>query len=711
MTALLLLTAALALLVLPGAGICLAAGTRWRDAIAAGPALTLAVVAVGSAVTAAADLRWGLVSAGLTALAALACAAAVGIAGRVRARSAHRTGEGEYDDDEASRRGPGPGVADLVVVVLAAVPALQVLVATRGLTAIPQGWDALFHGGATRFIAETGRAGVTDLGPVSQPANPHFFYPDTYHALAALLLGLPGGAGAWSLNAMPGVLNALSAVTGVAFVLGAAALTGRVCGGSRLAAVGAAVVAASAWTFPYLALGRGPVLPFALGVAVIPGVVLLGEQLAARRPRMVSHALLLGAAMAGAWSVHPSVALAAAIPLAAQALAGVVAAPGLRPRLAVAGGFVLAAAPAGLYAGWSVSMTSAGTAESLAGFSWPREVGVPRAAAAVFDLGPTPVASVGIAVAVLLGLAAALVNPAHRRALAAPVAALVVYGALYVLAAAVEGDWVRTFTGFWWDDFYRFSALLVLPAAVLAGAGVRALIPRGSARRPEARAGVAVVALLGVLAASGHAVLARDLRVWGYGDGPAVNARERIVLDALAERHDGGVVLNDPFDGTAWVYALHGVPVVFGAPLADDPVAQVGGDRMVLYTSVNRYGFDPVVTRTARDLDVRWVVVGTGSVGGPGRPGGFIGLRFNPHLRLVAETTGARLYEVLPVPVDHPPLLPPPGIPAVTPGAQPPNTDAPLVDLPLVDAPLDDLPVDDSAPTGPATSLDGTTGS
>ncbi|MDV8002110.1 DUF6541 family protein [Rhodococcus sp. IEGM 1408] len=711
MTALLLLAAATALLVLPGAGICLAAGTRWRDAVAAGPALTLAVVAVGSAVTAAADLRWGLVSAGVTALAALACAATVGIAGRVRARSADRVGgrvtrrlPGEGDDDEVSRRGPGPGVADLVVVLLAAIPAVQVLVATRGLTAIPQGWDAIFHGGATRFIAETGRAGVTDLGPVSQPANPHFFYPDTYHALAALLLALPG-------ELMPGVLDALSAVTGVAFVLGAAVFAGRVCGGSRLAAVGAAMVAASAWTFPYLALGRGPVLPFALGVAVIPGVVLLGEQLAARRPGMVAHALLLGAGMVGAWSVHPSVALAAAIPLAAQALAGVVAAPGLRPRLAVAGGFILAAVPAGLYAGWSISMTSAGTAESLAGFSWPREVSVPRAVAAVFDLGPTPVASVGITVAVLLGLVAAVVNPARRRALAAPVAALVVYGALYVLAAAVEGDWVRTFTGFWWDDFYRFSSLLVLPAAVLAGAGVRALIPRGSARRPEARTGVAVAALLGVLAASGHAVLARDLRVWGYDDGPAVNAQERIVLDALAERHDGGVVLNDPFDGTAWAYALHGVPVVFGAPLADDPLAQVGGDRMVLYTSANRYGFDPVVTRIVRDLDVRWVVVGTGAVGGPGRPGGFIGLRFNPHLRLVEETSGARLYEVLPVPADHPPLLPPPGIPAVTPGEQPANTDTPLVDLPLVDAPLDDLPVDDSATAGPTASLDGAIGS
>ena len=687
MSVALLLAAALAMLVVPGALICLAAGARWRDALAAGPALTTAVVAVGCAVTAAADVRWGLASAGVTALVGLLAAAALGIAARVTDRGTWRRGEGADDDDEVRGRGPGPGVVVLVVVALALVPAVQVLVATRGLAAIPQGWDAIFHGGATRFIAETGRAGLTDLAPVSQPANPHFFYPDTYHALASLLLGVGGG--------LPEALNAVSAVTGVVFVLGVAVLAGRLCGGSRLAAVAAAVVAGAAWTFPYLALGRGPVLPFALGVAVIPGLVLLGEQLAARRPRVLAYAMLLGAGMAGAWSVHPSVALAAAIPLAAQAVAGLVAAPGTRPRFAVLGGVALAAVAAAPYVLWSVTMVSAGTTESLAGFSWPREVGVPRAVAGVFDLGPTALSSIGMAVAVLVGLAVAAADPRRRRPLAAPVAGLVVYGALYVLAAAVDGDWVRMFTGFWWDDSYRFASLLVLPSAVLAGAGVRALVPRGSARRPAARTGVVVVAVLGLLTVSGHAVLARDLRVWGYGDGPAVNARERAVLDALGERHEGGVVLNDPFDGTAWAYALHGVPVVFGAPLADDPVAQVGADRMILYTSINRYGFDPSVTHEVLRQDVRWVIVGTGVVGGPGRPGGFIGLDLNPHLRLVEGNSGARLYEVLPVPADHPPLLPPPGVPPFTPPVQPPNTDSPVVD---------------AAAAGPATSLDGATG-
>lgn len=688
MTALLLLCTALALLVLPGAAIATVAGARWRDSLAVGPALTLAVVAVGAAVTSAADVRWGVASAAITALVLLAGATGAGIADRATARAVRRRAGDRVDDDKLHSRSRRPATADLVVVIMASVPVVQMLVTTRGLAAIPQGWDAFFHGAATRFIADTGRAGLTDLAPVSQPANPDFFYPDTYHALAALLMAVPGGA-------LPDVLNALSAVTGTVFVLGSAVLAGRLCGGSRLAAVATATAAACTWTFPYAILDRGPLLPFALGVAVIPGLLILGEHLAARRPRVVPHALLLGAGIAGAWSVHPSVALAAAVPMAVQALGGVVAARGLRLRFAVVGAFVLAALPAAAYALWTTSMISGGTTDSLAAFSWPRYVDVPTAVARVLDLGPTAVASVGLGAAVLLGLAAAFVVPGWRRPLAAPVAAFVAFGVLYVLAAAVHGDWVRLLTGLWWDDAFRFAALLALPSVVLAGAGVRAVVPRGSLRRPSVRVGVAVLVALGLFAASGQAVVVRDLRSNGFDDGPAVTAGERTVLDALGQRYAGGSALNDPFDGTAWAYALHGVPMVFPAPLADDPGAQLGHDRMLLYTSMNRYGFEPAVTHEVQALGVRWVVVGTGVVGGPGRPGGFVGLRHNPHLRLVEESPDARLYAVEAVAPDHPPLPPPPGIPPMTPPEQPPNTDSPLVD---------------AAPVGPGASLDGATG-
>ncbi|HJC29084.1 MAG TPA: hypothetical protein H9759_06795 [Candidatus Dietzia intestinipullorum] len=700
MAVVLLIVAALAALMVPGAAIGVAAGARWRDAVAAGPALTLAVVAVGTAATAAADVRWGPTSAGVAALVAVGCAAGVGIAHRLTGRAVRRRAGTTAADDEPRRRSGRPHRADLAVVVVAAVPALQVAVASRGLSAIPQLWDAIFHGAATRFIAETGRAGPTDLAPVSQPANPDFFYPDAYHALTSLLMDVPGAG-------LPDVLNAMSAATGAVFVLGSAVLAGRVCRGSRLAAVAAAVAAAGTWTFPYAMVDWGPLLPFALGVALIPGLLVLGDHLAARRPRAVAHALMLGAGMGGAWAVHPSVALAAGLPMAAQALAGVITGgdtgrgsasadrAGLWSRLAVVGAFALAAVPAGLYALWTTTMLSSGTASALADFSWTRHRTLPQAVAGVLDAGPTAPASVALSVAVLLGLVAAVAVPGRRRPLAAPVAALIGFGALYVLAAAVHGDRVRLLTGLWWDDVNRFAALLAIPTVVLAGAGVRALVPRGSWRRPSARAAVVTVAVLGLLVASGQAVVVRDLRAGVFADGPSVTSGERAILDELGRRYQGGSALGDPFDGSAWAYALHGVPMVFPAPLADDPDAQLGPDRMYLYTSMNRYGFDPEVARLVDELEVRWVVVGTGVVGGPGRPPGFIGLRFNPNLQLVAENPDARLYEVLPVAPDHPPAPPPPGIPPAVPPVPPPNTDSPLVD---------------AAPPSPGASLDGVAG-
>src|SRR5699024_6449139 len=466
-------------------------------------------------------------------------------------------------------------------------------------------------------------------------------YPDAYHALTSLLVDVPGAG-------LPDVLNAMSAATGAVFVLGSAVLAGRVCRGSRLAAVAAAVAAAGTWTFPYVMVDWGP-LPFALGVALIPGLLVLGDHLAARRPRAVAHALLLGAGMGGAWAVHPSVALAAGLPMAVQALAGVITGgdtgrgaasadrAGLWSRLAVVGAFALAAVPAGLYALWTTTMLSSGTASALADFSWPRHRTLPQAVAGVLDAGPTAAASVALSVAVLLGLVAAVAVPGRRRALATPVAALIGFGALYVLAAAVHGDRVRLLTGLWWDDVNRFAALLAIPTVVLAGAGARALVPRGSWRRPSARAAVVAVAVLGLLVASGQAVGVRDLRAGGFADGPSVTSGERAILDELRRRYEGGSALRAPLDGSASAYALRCVRMRRPAPWAGYPDSQIRRDRLSHYNPRYRRGFDPEVARLWEALAVRMVVVGTGVVRCPGWAPGYIGLRFFPNLEVVAS--------------------------------------------------------------------------
>ena len=742
MQALVLLVAAMALLVLPGAVIAVLAGARRGDALVVGPSVTTAVVGVACLTSVTTDTRWRPVTAVLALAVAVSVAALFGLAWRA---VLHR----RAGDDTTVREvagGAGGGMnrpAAALVGLLASIPAVQVSVATGGLSAIPQNWDAIMHGAAVRFIADTGLAGPDELGPIAQPMASNFYYPNTYHSIGALLYRFAGGrpadvtadpvahrATVGGLDLVPAVLDALSAATGSIFVVSVAVLAARLvaarvattahreetghrdgaarrggstpwrramradgpvsaAGSPSVAAVAAALTAAGCWTYPYAVLGRGPLLPFALGIALIPGLMLLAEHLAAAGrvgadgrpcpggPRAVPYALLLGIGLAGAWSVHPSVALAAAVPLTAQGVAGVVAASGTRARLSTAASFATAVVPAVAMVSWTLSGSRVDTA-TITGFRWPRSTSPVQAVAEVFDLGAGAVCSVAIAVAAVIGVVVVL-REGGRRPFVAPLVALVVYAVLFVLARAVGGDWVRVVTGYFWDDAHRFAALLVLPVVLFAAQGVAAIAVGGSVRRPAGRRQVVVVVLLAAAVVSGMPTVAPQLRAIGYGDGPAVRDGERRVLDRLAELYRGGTVFDDPFDGMSWGYALYGMPMLFPAPLAEDPIRQLGRARMDLYTSINRYGYEPLVTERVRELDVRWVVVGTGAVGGPGRPPGVVGLQHNPHLRQVARDDDAVLYRVLPVPPGHPALRPPPGIPARVPADPPPNTDSPLV--------------------------------
>lgn len=722
MTVLVLYLLALALVVAPGALICVAAGSSWRDGLVAGPALTAAVTGVACLASMRTDTHWGPVTALLAAVAAVCAALLFGTAVRaVEWRLARRgapgvvaspegapeadgadTPAGEttsgvsapddttpYDASRFGRRhrtrpSPRTALASVLVLLLSLVPAVQVAVATRGFTAIPQGWDGIFHGAAVRFIAITGLAGPGDLGPVSQPLNEHFFYPNTYHALGALLVGAPGGG-------LPQVLDVLSAVTGTLFVIGTAALSARLAhtAGARraaagwtgwrpsptVAAVASAVAAAGSWVFPFAVIGRGQLLPYAFGLALLPGVLLLAERVCTG-PRRLSHAVLLAAALVGTWSVHPSVALAVSVPLAVRALVALVvpdpapaagttrsggasgaasaitAAPtgptastatdaaagstavtasattavtatglttvtdtttttdtttpdavtgssaprsGWRTRLAVAGCFAIAAVFAGAFALVHVRFMRAG-AEDMRGYSWPPTDSVPQALASVLDLGPDPWASVGLSVAVLLGLGVVVGRRGPRSTYLPQVVLFAAAATFVVLTKALELDWVRVVSSYFWDDSFRFAALLAMPAALLAGLGVSTLLTgtlvsgtpgRGRVRR---HLPVVVTTVLALLVAVGQASVVPELRKLGYSDGDAVRPGERAVIDSLGARYSGGTVLNDPFDGMAWVYALHGVPVLFPAPLTDKPGEQLGPARMDLYTSMDRYG-------------------------------------------------------------------------------------------------------------------------
>jgi hypothetical protein len=70
-----------------------------------------------------------------------------------------------------------------------AVGAATFLGGVGRLDAVQQDWDAPYHGNLIRWIVETGNPLPSTLAPLANlPQGVPYFYPDTYHALLALLL-------------------------------------------------------------------------------------------------------------------------------------------------------------------------------------------------------------------------------------------------------------------------------------------------------------------------------------------------------------------------------------------------------------------------------------------------------------------------------------------------------------------------------------------
>lgn len=650
--------AVLLLIYVPGSVAAALLVRRPLTVLAVAPAMAYAMYSVGAMATTAAGVRWSPpVVAGWLVICFVVVALGAVVAGALDRRAPW--GRRPRGDDEVTpvepptQWSPAAWWTSGAVVFLAAASGAGQIIRSSDLLRQPvQYWDAIFHGVAIRYIAEEGTASPFSLAEAAQPANDSFYYPNVYHAVGALLLQLPG-------QSMPAVLSALSAATVVIFVLGTVAVVRHLGGGPVPVAV-AAAVAATTWAFPFARVNWGPVLPYALGVASITGAVALGVLVVRSRRFSTRRALLLGAVMAGLLTVHPSVGMGAALVLAFLLVVGTA----RGTRVTSLATFVAAAVAAAVV---FLPQVALNTGAGVAGFRWPKLQPVSETITEYLNVALSPPLSVIWWLLLVVGVVMAArgrVRPALALALAG-----LGFTAQYFLARTVAADWSHLFTAMWWDDGGRLHALMMVMATPLVGLGAGAVAAganrlRSTAARRSLQA-VMVVALAAALV-GGHVAVHSELTRRVYGDGPAVNAAESEVFDELSRRYDGGLVLGDPFDGSSWVYTLHGIPVVLPAPLVSNPDAQVGVGRMLLYTSIARYGFDPGVTATVREMDVRWVLVGSGVIGGPGRPPGFVGMGWNPNLELVAANEGARLYRVLPV-ADHPPLPVPPGVPPVVP--------------------------------------------
>lgn len=587
-----------------GGAVLVAAGPRGRRAASAAPAVGTGVVALAAVAGTAAGTPWGLLPVALVTAACAGAAALAALPGR-RARTA--------DAPATTARARDRVLAAAAVTAGSVLLVVPTAVAAGRPDRVQNAWDALFHLAALDLL----RAGdAVDVRAVSELAAPgrDVSYPFAWHAVAALTpRGVDPVTAANVAALVPVVVLGVAGTVALARVLFPAR--------PHVAPV-AAVLTAAAVGAPLAIAVQPGLVPYAYGLALVPGTLAwllrLGRPTAAD---LVPAAL----AAAGICLSHPS-ALVTLLLIAApwavvsavrwQRAAGARTPTGQRRLLVLvaAGGAVLAAP------GLAMALSSTGTAVATTAARTQDPVPAGELARRLLtgDLGQWPVAGVAVVVLAVTG-AVVLVRRREQRALVAAAALAVV-----AYAAAVS-PWpaVSSLTAFWYTETRRVAPLVGLAAALLAARGVVAVAGwvRARARRRLAARGATVVAVAcgvalvaagvvpGVRAVHGTAA---DTFAQDVPDDPSPMTRvpyltadeERMVARLAGRLGPGDVLLGSSFSGAGHLAVLSGARAVLPYHMTPH-----GPDVTTVSRRLADLGTDPAVCAAVRRLGATHVYV------------------------------------------------------------------------------------------------------
>ena len=646
---------AVLLLLVPGLVLALLSGLRGWVAAGVAPLLTAALVVAAIVGTGALDLRWtprnAAAVAGLVLLLAAGAAALRARQRRGRPADQDRAAGGSSVRPETPASRFWWGVGTLAGVVAGSLIGIRtVLRGTGDLTLPNQGFDALFHVNAVETITRTGNASPGITGTINGYPVGSSVYPDALHAGASLLAQLHGN----SLTAINGLMACIPLVAGVGLV----ALL-RSAGLVREAAL-VPVLLAVTTGYPTDPIWRGPIWVFAFAIAFVPAFLVLFRRVV--EDRTVASVLLLGGSGAALVMLHPSAAVTAAafavflllsrwLRRPAAALADlVVVGPAALLAVAVALpliGQALVDTGGGTIVDWPVAQTAGEALTELALYRYNNED-----------------SQLALAVAALVGLAVGW----RHRGLRWWYGGTITFVVLCVLAASYEGRLVQVLTGPWWNDRFRFAAVVFLALSVFAAMGLvalgdlvgralRAAASRVGATRPAGRglaaAGGLVVVLLAFAASSQGLYVDRNVERLGIAyvpEGGGTIAPNDLEAFAFLRQVAGeGPVLNDPNDGSPWMWPLAGVRPVFGAALTTPVSPPLPGPRQLLIDRLNCLDSAEDVREAVAELGVRYVYSSATTIlGTPTTNWGFRDLDTVRSLRMVFEKEGAVVYEVVP---------------------------------------------------------------
>lgn len=471
-----------------------------------------------------------------------------------------------------------------------------------GPGAIREAWDMLWHTNFLRFIDDHAIASPTAAGDLmNQETGAEMFYPTGWHAMAHLL---PGSV---FLDA-----NVFGFLAPVLILPAATAVLARTAVGPKWAAYAGPAAAISTLVLPeiWVALWNTSSMPYLLAVATLPIAAAL---------TMRGYILPAVIAIVGTVITHPAAAVAAAL----FVVLWLVTQPSLEHlvRTLIIGAIALAMT-------LPVLISALGVSESVAGFSgqieisradslWKAFVGFSRHA-------EESTFTVTVVVLTILGLLVAL----FRRHPWAPWPALAF--ALHLAVAdnaqsrwADPGGQIVKFLGtFYYDLPYRVEAVMGILRSVLVGYAAAAIFvavvaaaqfvvvkrtDRESAPTWNTALAVGVVAAVAIVPASWAGWPAQRDGVRASFGGKYVTAADRQAIDWLAKQPHAleGHILNDRRDGSAWMYAMAGLPTLFRHfSFADDSATA----SKKLPPNVDLIGADPKYDAMAKKLGVRYII-------------------------------------------------------------------------------------------------------
>ena len=433
------------------------------------------------------------------------------------------------------------------------------------------------------------------------------FYPSAWHDVAALIASATGVSVAQAVNAANTLFVGL-VFPGCSFVLAR-----RLFGDDGAALACGAVAMMSFAAFPWKVLYWGPLYPNCASLCVFPAVAWLFTEATGRdgsTTRRVVTAMLFVVGIAAEGLLQPNAVFTTALFLVLWCVHRIVQEVGASARFAgrqaiwqvvFGAGFVAFAALV-----WA-ALVNLPALQSVVTHTWDKFATEPQALTNLLTLSfAGTMAQVVLGLIVLAGFLIALRRPEHRWIAVSYALAC----AIYFVSATTNEPIKHWLAGFWYTDSVRLAANAVLFGMPLATIGLRCLVgkvgvslqarPSGLLRRrPQWAPGVTAALVLCAFAFinfyPSHTIAGRgevetafgnvqESMAWEYG---ATNVdvlaplEERFVERCKEAIPEGSVVLNQPNDGSVFIYALDDVHVVYRRMRDYGGPSETAGSKLV----------------------------------------------------------------------------------------------------------------------------------